>query len=216
MGNGIIVLMNLTFSLTIIMMTSNSTLAQKYIFYLHGAIVENQGANAVSPYFGAYDYNGILAAFRKEGFTVNSEVRQPNTNVATYGQKIADQINDLLKKGVRASDITVVGASKGAVIAMHVSGFAKNKELNFVFLAACNDGNFEAYPALQLYGNILSIYEKSDDIGESCIRFKEKSVATIVHYKEVQINTGLRHGFLFNPIPEWMQPAKAWAYGNYE
>lgn len=204
------------FSGLIFLTMSNIASAQKNIFYLHGAIVESQGANAVSPYFGAYDYNGILAAFRKEGFTVNSEVRQPNTNVSSFAEKIAGQINELLKKGVRASDITVVGASKGAVIAMHVSGFAKNKELNFVFLAACNDGNFESYPALQLYGNILSIYEKSDDIGESCIRFKEKSVATIVHYKEVQINTGLQHGFLFNPIPEWMQPAKAWAYGKYE
>jgi alpha/beta superfamily hydrolase len=117
---------------------------------------------------------------------------------------------------VEAKNITVVGASKGAVIAMYVSTFLKNKEVNFVFLAACNDGNFEGFSDIQFYGNILSIYEKSDDIGESCIRFKNKASTTINHYKEMEINTGLQHGFLFRPLAEWMKPAIAWANGHYE
>ncbi|MGB3076693.1 MAG: alpha/beta hydrolase [Chitinophagales bacterium] len=197
-------------------MDSNAASTPKYVFYLHGMIVENMGAKAVSPYFGAYQYDDILDAFRKAGFTVMSEVRKPNTDVKEYATTIAKQINDLLKKGVESKNITVIGASKGALIAMHVSAILKNKELNFVFLAACNDGNFQAFPEIQFYGNILSIYEKSDDIGESCASFREKSVSTISRYKEIEINTGLQHGFLFKPVSEWTKPAMEWANGIYE
>lgn len=197
-------------------MTSNHVSAQKYLFYLHGKIVEDQGAHAVSPYFGSYQYDAILDAFRKEHFTVMSELRKPNTDVTGYAQHIVKQVDSLLKEGVEAKNITVVGASKGAVIAMYVSTFLKNRDLNFVFLAACNDGNFEGFSDLQFCGNILSIYEKSDDIGKSCIRFKNKAASSINHYKEIGINTGLQHGFLFKPMDEWMKPAVAWANGHYE
>ena len=189
---------------------------QKYVFYLHGMIVEIQGADAVSPYYGAYRYNDILDTFRKAGFVVMSEVRKPDTDIRQYAKVIAGQISDLLKKGVPAHNITVIGASKGAVIAMHVSALLKNESLNFVFLAACNDGNFNAYPEIRFYGNILSVYELSDDIGESCSRFRERSAGSIQHYKELEINTGLQHGFLFRPIPEWTRPAIQWANGLYE
>jgi hypothetical protein len=145
-----------------------------------------------------------------------SEIRKPNTDIEAYAHQVADEISGLLKKGVEAKNITVVGASKGALIAMHVSTFMKNRDLNFVFLAACNDGNFGSFPDIHFYGNILSIYEKSDDIGESCIRFKEKAGTTINHYKEIEINTGLQHGFLFRPLPEWMKPAINWANGKYD
>ena len=133
-----------------------------------------------------------------------------------YAQKVKSQIDDLLKKGVDAKNITVVGASKGALIAMYVSTFLKNKDVNFVFLAACNDDNFESFPDINFYGNILSIYEKSDDIGESCVRFKSKSSSTINHYKEIEVNTGKQHGFLFQPYPEWFKPTVKWANGDYE
>lgn len=68
-------------------------IVQKYVFYLHGAIVESQGADAVSPPFGAYRYNDIVEAFRKEGFIVKSEVRKPDTQVKSYAQVIVSQIN---------------------------------------------------------------------------------------------------------------------------
>ena len=200
---------------SLILMDTNSTSAQKYLFYLHGAIVEGQGDNAVNAY-GTYKYNDIVNAFRKENFIVISEVRKSGTDVKAYAHKVKDQIDSLLKKGVDAKNITVVGASKGAVIAMYVSTFLKSKDVNFVFLAACNDGNFESFPDINFYGNILSIYEKSDDIGESCIRFKNKPSSAIAHYKEVEINTGRKHGFLFQPLPEWMKPTIKWSNGNYE
>ncbi len=189
--------------------------AQKYLFYMHGKIVEDQGKQAVSPYFGAYQYEAILDTFRSHHFTVMSEVRKPNTDVTTYAREIKVQVDNLLLKGIPAKDITVVGASKGAIIAMLVSYYLQNSDVNFVFLAACNDDNFESFPDIKFYGNILSIYERSDDIGNTCARFKKASSATIRHYKEVEINTGLKHGFLFQPLSEWINPAIKWANGDY-
>ncbi|MEO5675176.1 MAG: alpha/beta hydrolase [Chitinophagales bacterium] len=200
----------------ILLMSNPGSVSEKYVFYLHGKIVEDQGAQAVSPYFGPYNYQGIVDAFRKENFIVKSEVRKPNTGIKEYAHLVAGQINALLKEGAEAKNITVVGASKGALIAMYASTFLKNKNVNFVFLAACNDGNLESFPDVVFYGNILSIYEKSDDIGESCVKFKNKSSASIGHYKEIEVNTGKQHGFLFQPYPEWFSPSVKWANGDFD
>ena len=194
---------------------SNDATAQKYIFYLHGAIMEGQSGNAVSSSFGTYQYDAICDSFRKANFTVMSEVRKSNTDVRSYAKKVVTQIDSLISKGVPPNHITVIGASKGAMIAMCVSSFLKNDQVNFVFMAACNDGVMSAFPEINFCGNILSIYEKSDDIGASCASFKKKSSSSIPHYKEIEINTGLKHGFLFKPLPDWMKPAIEWANGNY-
>jgi hypothetical protein len=51
----------------------------RYLFYLHGRIIEEQGARAVSPDYGRYEYAAILQRLSGEGFTVISEVRPRNT-----------------------------------------------------------------------------------------------------------------------------------------
>jgi hypothetical protein len=191
---------------------------QKVVFYLHGKIVENLGPNAVETAngFGSYKYFDILDSLKKENFVVISELRSINTNVREYAETVAKQIDSLLKNRVEAGNITVIGASKGSLIAMHVSSLLKNESVNFVFMAACSDDIFAQVPEINFYGNVLSIYEKSDSpaVG-SCIKFKNRS-KNIKHYKEIGINTGLRHGFLYRPIAEWMGPAVMWAKGNYD
>jgi len=191
---------------------------QQYFFYLHGKIIEDQGANAVDSVngYGAYEYGNILNAFRKAGFIVLSEVRQKNTNAVDYADKIVNEIDSLIKKGVKPNDITVAGASKGAVITMLISSYLKNKDVNFVFIAGCNNDILQGLPQIQFCGNILSIYEKSDDIGHSCVEFKNKTGSTISHYKEIELNTGLKHGFLYKPMTEWVEPSIKWANKNYE
>ena len=193
-------------------------LGQRYLFYLHGKIIEDQGANAVDTIngFGAYQYEEILNTFRKAGFTVMSEVRQKNTDPAEYAHKIVSQIDSLIKNGVNANDLTVVGASKGAIIAMLISSYLRNKDVNFVLLAGCMNNLLQSFPDIQFCGNILSIYEKSDDIGHSCASIKEQSHAAIPHYKEIELNTGLKHGFLYKPLPVWVEPAIKWANRNYQ
>ena len=192
-------------------------LGQRYLFYLHGKIVEDQGANAVDTVngYGAYQYEDILNAFRKANFIVLSEVRQKNTDPVEYAHKVVSQIDSLIKDGVNANDITVVGASKGAVIAMLISSYLKNKVVNFVFLAGCMNNLLQAFPQIQFCGNILSVYEKSDDIGHSCAEFKTKTSLAIPHYKEIELNTGLKHGFIFKPLQVWVEPAIQWANKHY-
>ncbi len=207
---------NPIFIAILLIVMSNHASAQKYLFYLHGKIVEDQGANAVSPYFGSYQYEAILDSFRSAHFIVKSEVRKSNTEITAYAHHVADEIDSLLKIGVESKNITVVGASKGALIAMYVSTFLKNHDLNFVFLAACNEDNFTSFTDLRFHGNILSIYERSDGIGQTCIRFRDKASSNIIHYKEIELNTGLQHGFIFRPLPEWMKPAMDWANARYK
>ncbi len=190
---------------------------QRFIFYLHGKIVENQGPNAVDTVngYGAYEYVDIIDSLKKRNFTVISEVRKPNTSVTAYASLLTKQIDSLLKKGIGPENITVIGASKGAIIAMFVSAYSKNKKLNFVFIGACDDELYDKAKDIVFYGNILSIYEKSDVTnGQSCIKFKNKS-SFISQYKEIALNTGLRHGFLYKPISEWLVPAVNWANENY-
>ena len=191
--------------------------AQRYLFYLHGRIVEDQGAHAVDTIngFGAYRYEDILDTFRKKNFVVISEIRQKNTDVEEYAKKVKAQIDSLLQKGMAPANITVVGASKGAAIAMLVSSLLKNENVNFVFMAGCNDDIFSALPQIDFCGNILSIYERTDDIGKSCTPVKNRSAQKISHYKEIELNTGLKHGFIYSPLPEWVEPVTEWAQGNY-
>ena len=193
-------------------------LGQGIIFYLHGRIVEVQGIHAVDTAngYGAYEYTKILNTFRKNGFKVISEVRKMNTRPVSYAQHVVHQIDSLLKEGTNPGDITVIGASKGALIAMLTSSMLKNKGVNFVFMAACNPYSFKQFPELKFYGNILSIYEESDRIGRTCSGFRARSGKTISHYKEIELHTGLKHGFLFKPLPQWVVPALKWARKDYQ
>src|SRR6476659_6290054 len=125
----------LTLSFFTLLMETHSGNAQKYLFYLHGAIMEGQTGNAKTS-SGEYQYNEIISSFEEAHFSVKSEIRKGNTNVVSYAHQIEGQVNDLLKKGVKPADITVVGASKGALIAMYVSTFVKNSDINYVFIAA--------------------------------------------------------------------------------
>jgi len=210
--------MRLLIIILLIVLPPTTIFAQHYLFYLHGQILEEQGIHAVDTIngYGAYQYEDILNVFRKAKFTVLSEVRKKNTNAIEYAHKIVHQIDSLIKSGVKPNDITVVGASKGAVISMFISSFLKNKDVNFVFLAGCNDGILNRFPQIQFCGNILSIYEKSDFIGHSCLKFTQRTPLSIPHYKEIELNTGLKHGFLFKPLPQWMEPAIKWASNNYQ
>ncbi len=203
--------------LSLIFMIAAQVATGQVVFYLHGRILEVQGPHAVDSVngYGAYEYTKILNTFRKKGFTVISEVRGKNTQPVSYARKVVRQIDSLLNKGVDPGTITVIGASKGALIAMLTSSMLKNRQVNFVFLAACNHYTFGRFPELKFYGNILSVYEESDRIGRSCAGFKARSKETISHYKEIELHTGMKHGFLFKPLPQWVQPALQWAEGNY-
>ena len=180
----------------------------RYLFYLHGRIIEDRGVRPVHERHGVYEYEKILETFKAAGLVVISEARAKDTDVAQYAAKVVAQINALLKAGVAPRNITVVGASKGSGIAMHVSSLLKHREVNFVIMAGCGEGTLKN-GALNLYGRVLSIYDASDDIG-TCESLFARSAGLNKH-KELKINLGLGHGFLYRPYKEWIEPAAEWA-----
>ena len=182
---------------------------ERFLFYLHGRIVEEQGAEAVSERFGPYAYQDILRVFRDSGFVVRSEMREENTDVYEYADRLIGQVEKLLSAGVAPERITVVGASKGAVIAMLTSTKLQNPKVNFVLIAGCNDWAAENL-MINLCGRVLSIFEKSDEIGRSCQAIFDASSCEPIT-QEIELNTGKGHGVLYQPLPEWVAPTVAWA-----
>ena len=146
---------------------------------------------------------------------VISEKRNGNVNARDYAVGIVNQIDSLLNIGIEPKKITIAGTSKGGYIAQYVSTLANNQDLNFVFIASFRNSDIQNMPEINYCGNILTIYDKSDPFGVSSLERKETSNCEIKHFKEIELNTGLSHGFLFKPLKEWIEPTIKWAKGDY-
>ena len=181
----------------------------RYLYYLHGKIIEDLGPAGVSPRFGAYDYAGIIRAFENAGLIVVSEVRPKDTDPSGYADKIVAEVRGRLAAGVPPENVTIVGASKGSVIAMLVSSRLRVDDVRYVFLANCNDWMERTF-APRFTGDVLSIYEASDDIGQSCREIAARSPAK-GRFHEIRLETGLGHGVVYRPHVEWVGPATDWA-----
>ncbi|WP_234567939.1 hypothetical protein [Rhodohalobacter sp. 614A] len=188
----------------------------RYVFFLHNRFLEEHALHESHPEYGRTEYKEILAEFEKSGLTVISEKRNGNVNAREYALGIVNQIDSLLSKGIDPQKITVVGTSKGGYIAQYVSTVAANADLNFVFVASFRNSDIENIPNINYCGNVLTIYEKTDPFGESSIERKNNSTCEIPHFKEIELNTGMGHGFLFKPLKEWIEPTIKWANGDYE
>ena len=197
--------------------TQNLETEKDYIFFIHNKFLEENSDGTFSDKYNVtVDYEGILQSFKKDGFIVLSEKRIKNTDTKKYAEKIVSQIDSLIKTGVKPNHITIVGTSKGGYIAQYVSTFAKNPNLNFVFIGSFQESDIENYPEINFCGNILTIYEKSDFFGVTAIKRKETSKLKINQFKEIELNTGLKHGFLYIASDEWIKPCKMWAKRKYE
>jgi hypothetical protein len=180
------------------------------IYYLHGKIVEDLGPRGVSPRHGAFDYPGILTALRSDGgIEVISEVRPKDTDPSAYADKLVVEIRRQIAAGTPPSRITVVGASKGSVVASLVSTRLKEPGVRYVLMANCNDWLIREMKP-RLTGEILSVYEASDDIGQSCRPLVALSPG-VTKFEEVRLETGLGHGIVYRPLEQWVKPAIAWA-----
>jgi hypothetical protein len=189
--------------------------AARYVFYLHGRLIEDQGAeNPVSPDFGQYDYTGILDALAVDGNQVISEVRPSNTDAAAYAARVAGQIETLLAAGVPPENITVVGFSKGGVIAILVSSQLEQAGVNYVVLAgACSVDVLEEDEGIVFHGRLLSIYEASDEYGQSCQEIASRSPESLI-FAEIRLETGLAHGEFYQLRDEWIIPVLEWIQGS--
>ncbi len=187
----------------------------KFIFFLHNRFLEEHDLNELHPEFGRTEYLEIINEFKKSGFEIISEKRNGNVNAREYAGGIVTQIDSLIKNGTDPKNITVVGTSKGGYIAQYVSTLANNPNLNFVFIASFRNVDISNIPEINYCGNILTIYEKSDPFGVSAKVRVDNSSCDIKHFKEIELDTGMGHGFLFKPLKEWIEPTIKWANGNF-
>lgn len=186
----------------------------RYLFYLHGKIIEDQGLVAVSPEFGAYEYTAILERLSASGLRVISEQRLKGTQPEVYADHVVEQIRKLLDAGVPAGQISVVGASKGAGIAIFVSNKLSDPEIRYVLMGICSPDEVAGLIARQvnLNGRVLSIYDEKDNLAGSCgDLFAYSEDKGIARYSEVVLKVGTGHAVLYSPLDDWVLPALQWA-----
>jgi hypothetical protein len=189
--------------------------SQRFLFYLHGGLISEMGNNAINrsaPEWGPYEYSNILDSLRSEGYNVISEIRRRGIDNGVFIDKIARQIDSLLKKGVGAGKIILVGASSGWDIVLRVSARLQNEDLNFVIMGGCWPDSYKEYSSIELHGNFLSIIERSDPHKTCGMMFRKGK--RIKSFKEIELNTGLSHGFFYKGRRVWIEPIVTWALSN--
>jgi hypothetical protein len=187
-------------------------IAKRYLFYLHGLIVEEAGIRPKSEEHGFYEYRLILQEFVKEGFIVISEARAKGTEIKPYAEKIASQVKMLLAHGVLPGNITIVGASKGGVISAYVSNMLQEQEIRYVFLA----GLFEKCLVdkdLKLYGKVLSIHDQADKQSITPSLYFQRSEG-LGNFQAIVLSLDLGHGLIYRPYREWIDPILQWGKAN--
>ena len=183
--------------------------ADRYLFFLHGKIVEKKGLPARSKKYGSYEYKKILKSIAEKDFVVISEARGKDTDLYNHSSKIVEQVNGLISKGVPPKNITVSGFSKGGRMTAVISSLLANKDINFVILAGCRGSDISQYN-LQLSGRILSIYDKNDDSFGSCNSLFATGKDNVVS-NEMVLTIGKGHGVFYSPRDEWIEPLAEWA-----
>jgi hypothetical protein len=189
--------------------------AKRYMFYLHGKIIEDQGLPAISPEFGEYQYAAILDTLESNGFVIISELRLKDADGWAYARRGASQVDKLLAAGVPPGSITVVGASKGASIATGVSYLVGNPGVNYVLLGTCHPTLIEGWKqqGVTLSGNVLAIRDVADDeySGPCGELFDLSQGKGLNRHDEIVLQVGSGHGILYHPLPEWILPTVHWA-----
>jgi len=188
----------------------------RYLFHMHGLIVELQGPNAQGRY-GQYRYHWTVEALADHGFVVISEVRS-RTQIQTYAATVARQVAKLRAGGVPAYHITVTGISKGGEITVLTTAAIGDPEVRFVVLAGCGrldvfnvSGGLEAL-GRRPQGRVLSIYDRSDREAGSCARYFPQAPG--LAFEEVVLDVGRGHALFYTPERVWVDRVVEWALGR--
>ena len=187
-----------------------------HIVYLHGQIVEDQGLPAISERYGEYRFDDIVQTFEDAGFEVHAPRRDAGADPDAAAWDVIELTAEILGRGVPPEHITVVGASKGAYIAILVSNQMAGPQMRYVLLAGCSAGNVERLLQndAELHGYVLAIRDSSDTrLAGSCDRLVDAS-SDLRSYNEIVTETGLEHGLIYAPRAAWMEPTIAFARGQ--
>ncbi|MCD4748137.1 MAG: alpha/beta hydrolase [Thermoanaerobaculales bacterium] len=180
-----------------------------FLIYLHGAIVETEGMRPTHPRFGIYEYSTILQTFADRGFTVISEVRPAKTHPDAYARRVVTQVQALLDAGVPEQQITIVGFSKGGIIATLASSKIIRTDVKWVILAGCGTW-VGKLPDMVPNGRILSILDSGEDMATSCEDLFSRMPEGAIH-DELTTQLGSGHGAFYTPDSSWVEPTIEWA-----
>ncbi|GAA5218508.1 alpha/beta hydrolase [Corallincola platygyrae] len=180
----------------------------KYVFYSHGFIVEGTNPTPVHDRWGVYDFPAIKAALADSDYHLIAYHRPKGTDPFAHAQRLANDVGRLLKSGVPANQITIMGFSRGAFITALTSHNLEQTPVNTILLAGCGRIISSKYADIKMNGAFLSVYETSDGAG-SCDKLRNRS-SRITSFDEWSISTGKEHGAFYRPIPEWVGPVKQW------
>ncbi len=183
----------------------------RYLFHMHGSIVEDFGPAARGRY-GQYLYYPTVEALADRGFVVISEVRGA-TDPRGYAAKVAGQVARLRAAGVPADRITVTGMSKGGSIAVLASAAIADPDIRFVILAGCVrgggfEGGFAAFGS-RPRGRVLSLVDRADDVAASCAA--HFTAAPGLRFEETVFDVGSGHALFYRPDRVWVDRVVDWA-----
>ena len=178
-----------------------------YLFYLHGAIVEGSDGTPNHPDYGIYKYPEIVEKLEEKGFWVISEIRKKNTNPSAYANLISFYVDQLKEEGVPSSNITIVGGSKGGIMACYVSNKQKDKDVNYVILAGFFY-NLRDDPKMEVSGRVLSIHDSSDQNNINPKYFFKKS-PDVSEQRIVITRERWGHRLIFEPWDRWVNEVVA-------
>jgi len=185
---------------------SNPDASEKYIFYLHGSVEEEEGSTE--------KYETAVEAVAESSATVISEVRG-DTDPNAYAVKLKEQVDQLISKSVPPENITISGFSKGSIIALATASTINNPKVNYVLLAGCSEYLNDKYGVdpTKAVGRILSIYDSGDEKFESCDGIIKASDKLI--FEETDLDSGKGHKVFRIPkekfIEQWRDPLTDWA-----
>lgn len=134
--------------------------------------------------------------------------RSKGTDPFIHAKSLANDVRKLLKNGVSANHITIMGFSRGAFITSLTSHYLEKTPVNTVLLAGCGRIVSNKYSDIKMNGAFLSIYETTDG-AVTCKKLKNRS-PKLTSFDEISITTGEEHGAFYRPIPEWIVPVKQW------
>jgi len=190
--------------------------APRHLIYLHGRIVQDQQSpRPRHPAWGYYELEKIVATFRERGFVVTGEIRPKGATLDAAADHVVEQVRALRGSGVPLERITIVGGSMGGAIALRAAVRLQEEDLRVAVLGACLSLTVpllvEEY-ARPPAGRMLTVRDTSDETSEPCPAWKDDPARyPALRAREVVISTGQSHGFLFRPLPEWVEPTVEWA-----
>lgn len=179
-----------------------------HVFFLHNKILEDMPDSAFNQQYGFYEYESIISSLADRGYIVYTEQRSYGTDPDQYSWLVAKKVDSLLKLGVSPENITVVGSGKGALITMLTSSHIRKNNVKYIVLSGCNQ-LVARYFHIDLHGTFLSVHERTDNVWVSCDAIKESSTG-VYFFKEVELNTGLKNGYLYKPMDEWLTLVYDW------